>query len=69
MGRTVVIAGLVIAAIGAILMLSERFNLPLGRLPGDITWKGRNTTVYFPLVTSVLASLALSALLWLFNRR
>ena len=46
-----------------------RLNLPIGRLPGDIVYRGKNTTFYFPWVTCILLSLLGTLLLWLFNRR
>lgn len=69
MGRTLVIIGAVIMGIGLLVMAAQKLDLPLGRLPGDFTWRGKNTTIYFPLATSVLASVVLTLLMWLFNRR
>jgi hypothetical protein len=43
-------------------------RIGLGRLPGDIMFQRGGTTFYFPLVTCVLISIVVSALLWLFNR-
>jgi len=60
--------GAVIVVLGLVLMLAGRFNLPLGRLPGDITWRGKNTVVYFPLTTSILVSIFLSLILYLISR-
>ncbi|MBM3788614.1 MAG: DUF2905 domain-containing protein [Acidobacteria bacterium] len=68
MGRTLVILGLVIAAIGGLILISERIGLPLGRLPGDLVWRGKNTTFYFPLATSIVASAVLTLVMWLINR-
>ena len=67
-GRLIVFAGLAIAAVGAVLMLGERANLPFGRLPGDIVWRGRNSTVYFPWVTCLIISVVGSLVLWLIGR-
>jgi hypothetical protein len=69
LGRLLISAGLVLIALGALVLLANRVNLPLGRLPGDIAWRGRNTTFYFPWVTCLLISVLGSLLLWLFNRR
>lgn len=69
MARSIVILGLAITALGLIVWLIERANIPLGRLPGDFVWRGKNTTVYFPLATSVLASLVLTLVMWLLRRR
>ena len=60
--------GAVIVVLGLVLMLAGRFNLPLGRLPGDITWRGKNTVVHFPLTTSILVSIVLSLILYLISR-
>jgi heme/copper-type cytochrome/quinol oxidase subunit 2 len=68
LGRALVIAGAVIVVLGLVLMLSGRFNLPLGRLPGDVTWRGKNTVVYFPIATSIIISIVLSLLLYLISR-
>jgi uncharacterized protein HemY len=64
MGKLLLVAGLIIAAIGLLVML----GLPLGRLPGDITLRRGNATFYFPVVTSILLSVLLS-LLFAFLRR
>jgi hypothetical protein len=65
-GRTLVFLGLALVVAGGLWMLAERFGL--GRLPGDLTFKGKNTTVYFPLVSSIVVSLVLTLLLHLFRR-
>jgi hypothetical protein len=62
-------AGLALVALGLIISALSKANLPLGRLPGDIVWRGKNTTFYFPLVTCLLLSLLGSLILWLINRR
>lgn len=69
MGRILVQVGLLIAALGVVVMGLERLNIGLGRLPGDIVMRSKNTTVYFPIVTCILLSLAATLLMWLFNRR
>ena len=68
LGRALVIMGAAIVVVGLALMLAGRFNLPLGRLPGDITWRGRNSVVYFPLATSIIVSIVLSLILYLIGR-
>lgn len=66
-GKYLIILGLVIAVIGVIFTLAGK--LPwLGRLPGDIYIKRDNFTFYFPLATSILISVILSFILWLFRR-
>ena len=62
----------VLAAIGIALMLFSpaggRAHFPLGRLPGDFTWRGKNSVVYFPLASSLLISVVLSLIFWLIHR-
>jgi hypothetical protein len=68
LGKTLVLVGVLIAATGLVLLLLGKANLPLGRLPGDILYRGKNTTFYFPLATSILVSVVLSAVLYLLAR-
>jgi len=68
LGKVLVLAGAVAIVAGVALMLLGRANLPLGRLPGDIVYRGKNTTFYFPLATSILVSVVLSAVLYLIGR-
>ena len=63
-----VILGVVLLLIGGIVMLLGRTGLPIGRLPGDILYRGKNTTFYFPLATSILVSVVLSIILFLIAR-
>jgi hypothetical protein len=55
-------------AAGVVVMMLGRLNVPLGRLPGDILYRGKNTTVYFPLATSILVSVVLSIVLYVVSR-
>ena len=64
-GKMFVVLGGVILLIGLVMMFAGRFNFPLGRLPGDVTWRGKNTVVYFPIVTSILVSIGLSVVMYL----
>lgn len=64
MGKLLFVSGLIIAAIGLLVML----GLPLGRLPGDITVRRGNATFYFPLMTSILLSVLLTLLFAFFRR-
>lgn len=66
-GRMLIVAGIALVAAGLLFLLLGR--LGLGKLPGDIVWKRGNATFYFPLMTSILISIVLSLLLWLFQRR
>jgi len=65
-GRILVFFGLAAVVVGVVLMAAGR--LPSGRLPGDIVYRGKNTTVYFPLATSVVVSMVLSVLLYVVGR-
>jgi len=68
MGRLLVVLGLALIVIGGIVMLLGRTGLPLGRLPGDIVYRGKNTTFYFPLATSILISVVLSVVIFVIGR-
>jgi DUF2905 family protein len=68
MGRLLVMLGVALVVIGGIVMLLGRTGLPLGRLPGDILYRGKNTTFYFPLATSIVVSVVLSVILFLIGR-
>lgn len=68
MGRTLIIAGVVLLAAGLFIHFGGRLPLRLGRLPGDIRIQGRNSSFYFPVVTCLLLSLLLSLVLWIFRR-
>jgi DUF2905 family protein len=67
-GKLLVIFGVILVAAGLVLILLGRTHLPIGRLPGDFLYRGKNTTVYFPLATSLLLSVVLSLVLYLINR-
>jgi hypothetical protein len=68
LGKLLVLVGAVAIVAGIALMLVGRANLPLGRLPGDIVYRGKNSTFYFPLATSILVSVVLSVVLYLIGR-
>jgi hypothetical protein len=67
-GKALLGLGLLLALIGALVLLAARIGLPLGRLPGDISYKGKNFSVYVPLGTSLLISIVMSVILYLFSR-
>jgi hypothetical protein len=67
-GKLLIVLGIVLVVAGAALMVLGRTNLPLGRLPGDIIYRGKNTTFYFPLATSLLVSVVLSVVLYVLTR-
>ncbi|MGA3107019.1 MAG: DUF2905 domain-containing protein [Terriglobales bacterium] len=68
MGRLLIGLGVALVVIGGIVLLVGRTGVPLGRLPGDILYRGKNTTFYFPLATSILISVVLSLVLYLIGR-
>jgi len=67
LAKALIAVGLLLVALGAVVLLASRFALPFGRLPGDLHWRSRsgNTQFYFPIATSVLLSILLSLVLWL----
>ena len=67
-GKLLIVLGAVLLLAGIVFTVLGKTNLPLGRLPGDIVYRGKNTTFYFPLATSVLVSVVLSLLLYLVGR-
>ena len=67
-GRILIFCGAVLLVIGVAILLLGRTNLPIGRLPGDIFYRGKNTTFYFPLATSILLSVVLSIVLYVISR-
>lgn len=68
LGRVLLLFGGILVIAGLLLMLFGRANLPLGRLPGDIVYRGKNTIFYFPLATSILISVVLSVVLYVIGR-
>jgi len=68
LGKLLVVAGAIAVIAGIVLILLGRTNIPLGRLPGDIVYRGKNTTFYFPLATSILVSVVLSVVMYLIGR-
>jgi Protein of unknown function (DUF2905) len=68
LGKLLLVLGGAIIVTGAVLLLAGRFNVPLGGLPGDIVYHGKNTVFYFPLATCIVVSLVLSLIFWLFGR-
>jgi len=67
--KMLIIAGVFLVLLGLVVALISRTSLPIGRLPGDIVWRGKHTTFYFPIVTSLILSAAISLVLWLIGRR
>jgi hypothetical protein len=68
LGKLLLFFGVILVVAGLVLMVFGRMNIPLGRLPGDIVYRGKNTTFYFPLATSILLSVVLSVVLYFIGR-
>jgi uncharacterized protein (DUF3084 family) len=68
LGRVLIILGIVLVVAGVLVSLGDRLPFRIGRLPGDLVYRGKNTTLYVPIVTSILLSVVLTLVLWLFNR-
>ncbi len=69
MGRALITIGLVLVAAGLLITFGERLPIKLGRLPGDIVIRGKNSVFYFPLATCLLVSAVISLMMWLIGRR
>jgi ribose/xylose/arabinose/galactoside ABC-type transport system permease subunit len=68
LGRTLIFLGILLLAVGLVILGLNRLNLPIGRLPGDFNWRGRGWSFSFPLATSIILSIVLSLLLWAIGR-
>lgn len=68
-GRTLIFVGAILIVIGLLITFGGRLPFRIGRLPGDIIIRGKNSVFYFPLMTCLLLSLVLSIVLWLIGRR
>ena len=68
LGRTLIFLGLLLVVAGVVVLGLNRLNLPLGRLPGDLSWRGRGWSVSFPIATSILISVLLTVILWVVGR-
>jgi DUF2905 family protein len=67
-GKILIFFGVLLVVFGLLLLLGGRAHLPIGRLPGDIVYRGKHTTFYFPIVTSIVLSILLSLILYLIGR-
>jgi hypothetical protein len=67
LGKLLLVLGILVAAAGAFLLLGARLPFRLGRLPGDISYQGRHGSFYFPIVTCILLSVALTLISWVVN--
>jgi uncharacterized membrane protein len=67
LGKFLIFLGVILVVVGVVLTFIGRTGFPLGRLPGDILYRGKHTTFYFPLATSILLSIVLTLILCLVN--
>lgn len=68
LGKLLIFFGAILLVAGMALLFLGRTNLPIGRLPGDMVYRGRHTTFYFPIVTCIILSVALTALMYVVGR-
>ncbi len=67
-GKTLIVFGIILIGVGLILTFFNKIPF-LGKLPGDIYIQKKNFTIYFPIMTSILLSIVLSLIFWLWSRR
>jgi hypothetical protein len=67
-GKLIIVLGVVLVAVGLLVVLLARTQLPVGRLPGDIIYRRRNFTLYFPVASSILLSIVLSVVFYFLSR-
>ena len=67
LGRLLLFAGAMFLLLGVLFYFGPKFPLRLGRLPGDISYRGEHSTFYFPIASCLLVSVAISLVLWLVN--
>lgn len=68
LGKAILGLGLLLVVIGGVLLLAAKMGIPLGRLPGDFTYRGKNLSVFFPLGTSIVLSVVLSVIFYVLSR-
>ncbi len=68
LAKLLILLGAALLLAGILLLVVGRLHLPLGRLPGDILYRGKNTTFYFPLATSILLSILLTLILYVIGK-
>lgn len=67
-GKLLILAGGLLILGGILVLLAGKLHLPLGRLPGDVSYRGKNTAVFFPITTCIILSILLSLILWIVGR-
>jgi hypothetical protein len=68
LGKLLIVLGAIATAAGLLLVVLGRFHVPLGRLPGDFVYRGKSTTIYFPLATCIALSVILTLALYVLGR-
>jgi len=68
LGRALLVLGALLVVVGMFFYFGAKLPFRVGRLPGDIVYRGKHSTFYFPIVTSILLSVALTVLFWLLSR-
>jgi len=68
LGKLLIVVGAVLVIAGLVVLFLGRFHLPIGRLPGDILYRGKRTTFYFPLASSILLSVLLTLILYVIGK-
>jgi Protein of unknown function (DUF2905) len=66
-GKLLLVVGIILIGAGALLMFGARLPFRLGRLPGDISHRGRHGSFYFPVMTCIVVSVALTLIFWIVN--
>jgi hypothetical protein len=67
LGKLLFVCGIALAVIGGFFFFGGRLPFRLGRLPGDIAYQGKNSSFYFPIVTCIVLSVALTLIVWVIN--
>lgn len=68
LSKWLIVAGIILVALGLIIWLFTKAGIPLGKLPGDIQYKSEKVQIYFPITTCIILSLLLSLIFWLFKK-
>ena len=68
LGRIIIFLGAVLVVVGIVMVALGKAHFPLGRLPGDFVYRGKSTTVYFPLATSIVLSVVLTVVMYVVGR-
>ena len=67
LGKLLLVIGAILVAIGALMIFGVKMPFRLGHLPGDIAYQGRHGSFYFPIVTCIVVSVALTLIFWIIN--